>query len=180
MHGLMRKLVRCAAVWLVMAGATTSVAVAQQSTSATSQSQTGAASSLVGAWRLVSWDERLADGTTRHNPRTVGSLIYSDSGRMCAVIMDPNRPSWRGRPDDAQVRTAWDGFVAYCGAYEVNAAEGFVVHHVDLEKSPAIVGAKRKRWFTFDGPNRLVLRIDQPENVGTIAESRLIWERVTR
>lgn len=144
------------------------------------QAARDAGASLVGAWRLVSWEDRLADGTTRRNARTVGSLIYSDTGRMCAVIMDPNRPVWRGRPQDAEVRTAYDGLVAYCGAYELHAAEGFVVHQVDIEKSPAIVGVKRKRWFTFDGPNRLVLRIDQAELQNTTAESRLIWERVTQ
>jgi len=140
--------------------------------------QTADAPALVGAWRLVSWDERLDDGTMRRNPRTVGSLMYSDSGRMCGVIMDPNRPGWRGRPQDAEVRVAWDGLVTYCGNYEVHASEGFVVHHVDIEKSPSLIGIDRKRWFTFEGPNRLVLRVDPAENQGTTAESRLTWERV--
>jgi hypothetical protein len=58
---------------------------------------------LVGAWRLVSWEARLADGSTRKNPMSTGSLIYSDSGRMCAMLMDPNRAKWTGQPDDAQV-----------------------------------------------------------------------------
>src|SRR5262249_36125186 len=120
----------------------------------------------------------LTDGTVRRNPRTVGSLMYSDTGRMCGVIMDPNRPAWRSRPQDAEVRAAFDGFVAYCGAYDLHAADGFVVHHVDIEKSPSLVGIARKRWFTFDGPDRLVLRIDAAEIQGSIAESRLTWERV--
>lgn len=136
--------------------------------------------SLVGAWRLVSWDERLADGTTRRSPRRVGSLMYSDSGRMCGVIMDPDRPAWRSLPQDGEVRVAFDGLVSYCGAYEVHAAEGFVVHHVDIEKSPGAVGANRKRWFAFEGPDRLVLRVDPAETDPAIAESRLIWERVKR
>jgi hypothetical protein len=41
------------------------------------------ASKLVGAWRLVSWETRLADGTLRSNPMNTGSLIYSDAG-ACA------------------------------------------------------------------------------------------------
>jgi adenosylhomocysteine nucleosidase len=136
--------------------------------------------SLVGAWRLVSWDERLKDGTVRRNPRTTGSLLYADSGRMCAVIIDPDRPVYRSRPDEAQVRAAFDGLVAYCGVYELHAPEGFVVHHVDIEKTPSAIGIHRKRWFVFEGANRLVLRIDAAENGPAISESRLTWERVTR
>lgn len=136
------------------------------------------ATSLVGAWRLVSWTERLADGTSRRNPRSVGSLMYSDSGRMCGVIMDPDRPAWKSRrPEDAEVRAAFDGFVAYCGTYELHAADGFVVHHVDIEKSPSSVGITRKRWVQFLGPNRLSLRIDPAENGANVAESVLVWQR---
>jgi hypothetical protein len=138
-----------------------------------------AAGSLVGAWRLVSWTERLKDGTSRQNPRTVGSLMYSDSGRMCGVIIDPRRPAWRGRPpEDGEVRAAFDGLVAYCGTYDLHTDEGFVIHHVDIEKSPGSVGMTRKRWFEFAGPNRLSLRIDPAENGANIAEAVLVWERV--
>jgi len=100
---------------------------------------------------------------------------------MCATIMNPDRPAWRSRrPDDGEVRAAFEGLVAYCGTYDLHAAEGFVVHHVDVEKSPASVGIARKRWFRFEGPNRLTLRVDPPENAAGIVESVLEWERVSR
>ena len=48
---------------------------------------------LVGAWRLVSIEQRMRDGTKRPSPRFgpngIGYLIYSESGRMCAVLTDP-------------------------------------------------------------------------------------------
>ena len=135
---------------------------------------------LVGAWRLVSWEARLADGSTRKNPMSTGSLIYSDSGRMCAMLMDPTRTKWTGQPDDAQVRAAWNGVAAYCGPYDVHADEGFVLHHVEFEKTPSIVGTIRKRWFTFDDAGRLTLRVDPAENGPNVVENRLVWERVSR
>lgn len=119
---------------------------------------------LVGAWRLVSWEARLADGSTFRNPMNTSSPIYSDSWRMCAMLMDPNRAKWTGRPDAAQVR----------------AAEGFVLHHVEFEQTPSIVGTIRKRWLTFDDAGRLTLRIDPAENGPNVVESRLVWERVSR
>jgi hypothetical protein len=139
--------------------------------------QEPAANALVGAWRLVSWEMTQADGSVRKSPMSVGSLMYSDSGRMCGVLMDPNRRMPSRPPTDEDIRSAYSGIVAYCGTYEVDARAGFVVHHVDLEKSPASVGINRKRWFTLEG-NRLSLRIDPAELQPGQKESRLVWERV--
>lgn len=135
------------------------------------------AKALVGAWRLVSWETTQADGSVRKSPMSVGSLMYSDSGRMCGVLMDPNRKTPSRPPTDEEIRSAYNGIVAYCGTYEVDTKAGFVVHHVDLEKSPSNVGINRKRWFTLEG-NRLSLRIDAAELPATQKESRLVWERV--
>ena len=132
---------------------------------------------LIGAWRLVSWETTQADGTVRKSPMSVGSLMYSDSGRMCGVLMDPTRKTPSRPPTDEEIRAAYNGIVAYCGTYEVDEKAGFVVHHVDLEKSPANIGISRKRWFTLEG-NRLSLKIDVAELPTTQKESRLVWERV--
>ena len=39
-------------------------------------------------------------------------------------------------------------------------------------------GSERKRWFAFDGPDRLKLTIDPAERSATLQDSSLIWERV--
>lgn len=141
-----------------------------------------AAARFVGAWRLVSWEERLPDGTVRPNrvigPKGIGSIMYSDSGRMCAMLMNPERAGWpaEGLPSDAAVRTAFDGFVAYCGTYEVNDKEHYVVHHVEMDKAPNIVGTDRRRSFVFSG-NRLALTLPSPPREGA-TQSTLTWERV--
>jgi len=132
---------------------------------------------LVGAWRLVSWETTQADGTVRKSPMSVGSLMYSDSGRMCGVLMDPTRKTPSRPPTDEDIRAAYNGIVAYRGTYEVDAKAGFVIHHVDLEKSPANIGINRKRWLALEG-NRLSLKIDAAELPATQKESRLVWERV--
>jgi hypothetical protein len=144
------------------------------------QPDVSGANALAGAWRLVSWQEHLASGATRSSRFTTGSLIYSDSGRICAQLMDPQRPKLSQSPTDAEIRASYQGFVAYCGRYDVHAKEGFVIHHVELDKSPNVVGRERKRWFRFEGPNRLVLKIDAAELGQGLAESTLTWERVTK
>ena len=139
---------------------------------------------FVGMWRLVSWPQRLADGTTRQDPRSVAYIIYTDTGHMCSVGMAPDRARWRSEtaPTESEALLAMGGagLYAYCAKVEVHAAEGFVLHHVEIDKSPNAVGRTRKRWFTFQGPNRVALRIDTPELTPPLVESTLIWERVEK
>jgi hypothetical protein len=49
-----------------------------------------------------------------------------------------------------------------------------------FERSPNNVGIVRKRWFTFHGPERVSLRVDEPELIPPIVESVLTWEGVPK
>jgi hypothetical protein len=144
------------------------------------RSSDGLPKQFVGTWRLASWTLRLADGTMSPDPKTVAYLIYSEAGRMCYVSMKPDRPKWKleTAPTSEEALSAITGLSAYSAAVEVHEAEGFVIHHVDVERVPNVVGRKRKRWFRFDGPNRLTLRVDAAELVAPVVESTLVWERV--
>jgi len=148
------------------------------------QSQDDIAKQFVGMWRLVSWPQRLADGTMRQNPLSVGYIIYTDTNHMCYVSMNPNRPKWNSAraPTESEALSAMGntGFSAYCATVEIHANEGFVLHHVDVDKVPNNVGRIRKRWFTFQGRDRVSLRIDTPELNPPVVESTLTWERVTK
>src|SRR5207249_10315593 len=89
-------------------------ALSSASFHALAQSQDDIAKQFVGMWRLVSWTQRLADGTTRQNPQSVGYIIYTDTNRMCVVAMDPNRPKWKAEtaPTDAEAMSAIRGLLA--------------------------------------------------------------------
>lgn len=150
-------------------------------TYAQAQGDAAVARQLAGVWRLVSWPLRLADGTTRQNPKTVSYLIYTDNGYMCWEGMNPNRAQWgsASMPTPAEMKSSLGiDFNAYCGKVEIYAKEGFILHHVEIDKSPNYVGMARKRWFTFEGPNRVSLRVDPSENDPPVVESTLIWERI--
>ncbi|MGD2166961.1 MAG: lipocalin-like domain-containing protein [Gammaproteobacteria bacterium] len=167
----------------IFAGATL-IAVAGLNTA---QAQSGlsneqALSRLAGVWTLVDWDETLADGTTRKHGVTDGRIIYSEIGEMCAVVMDPDRAQWKsaGAPSPAEALAGTDSrvFYAYCARAEMHADEGFALHHTTIDKIPNNVGAVRKRWFRFLGPDRIELRIDEAELRDPVVRSELIWERV--
>ena len=146
------------------------------------QSQDDITKQFVGMWRLVSHPQRLADGTVRQSPNSVGYIIYTDTHHMCYVAMDPNRPKWNSAtaPTESEAISGIVGFSAYCATVEIHAKEGFVLHHVEIERVPNMVGRVRKRWFTFQGPNRVSLRIDTPELTSNVVEDTLIWERVEK
>ena len=137
---------------------------------------------LVGAWKLVSTEQRLRDGKVRpsplYGPNGVGYLVYSESGRMCAMLMDPNRVPWKAddSPTEAELRSTFEHFVAYCGRYEVSEKEKAVIHHVEMDLTPNSAGSDRKRYAVLEG-NRLTLRPAEPLPTGVL-EYTLTWERI--
>jgi hypothetical protein len=146
------------------------------------QSTGDVAAQFIGTWRLVSWTQRLSDGASRSDPRNVGYIIYSDAGYMCYSSMAADRTRWKSDNPTAEEALAAMGvpYNAYCARVEVHAEEGFVIHHVEVDKSPNMIGRTRKRWFTFQGRDRLALRIDPSELAPPIVESTLVWERVRK
>ena len=135
-----------------------------------------------GAWKFVSAIQTLADGSTKPSPGYgiggVGNIIYTPQGRMMVFIMDPSRApfAFEAHPTEPELRTSTKGFLTYGGRYEVHAAEGYVLHHVDLEPVPNRVGITLKRFFSFEG-NRLILRAAPPLPQG-VTEYAITWERL--
>jgi hypothetical protein len=136
---------------------------------------------IVGTWRLVAARQRLTDGSVRPDPqpgaRGVGYIMYDPTGHMCVVLANPDRPAWKApkSPTDAEVRSAFEGLVAYCGAYETNEERHYVIHHVEADREPALLGTDRTRLATVTA-TRLVLRpLDLPPGV---AEWTVEFQRV--
>jgi len=145
------------------------------------QSANSLRAQLVGTWRLVSASQRLADGMVRLDPQTgpkgVGYLIYTDTGHVCVVVNNSERSRWASvqAPTEAELRNAFDGLGAYGGTFEVNEAERYVVHHVEVDRVPNSTGTDRKRFCSFSG-NRLVLRA-APPLPADVKEWTIVWER---
>ncbi len=148
------------------------------------KSKTSLEAQLIGTWRLVSATQRLSDGTVRPDPqpgpRGTGYIMYTESGRMCTVLGNPDRPKWKvqATPTDTEVRSALDGLVAYCGTFDVNESERYVTHHIEMDRVPNIVGTDRKRYITLDG-NHLILRPAPPLPPG-VSEWTVEFERVSK
>ena len=163
-------------VWsiLLVSGSLTSASRAQ--------SQDDIAKQFAGMWRLVSNPTRLADGTTREGSNTVGYAFFdSNGGHMCFLSMNPNRPRWKSaRPTPEEGLSAIQGLGAYCATIEIHAKEGFMVRHYEINQTPNAVGGETKRWLTFQGPDRMSLRVDPSELNPPVVETTFVWERVVK
>jgi hypothetical protein len=130
---------------------------------------------LIGTWRLVSFEETLPDGRRvyPYGRDPLGMLIYTDAGYMCVQIMRRDR---RPLPNVVfaemsadEVKQAVGGFTGFCGTYSVDSNNRVVVHQVECHVLPGSVGKDLRRTYDLEG-DRLVLRPSPNRSV--------TWERV--
>ena len=93
---------------------------------------------------------------------------------------DPDRPTWKSAagPTPEEAVTTLRGVNSYCATLEVHATEGFMDRHYDINQNPNQVGRATRRWFSFQGPDKLTLRVDDAELNKPVVETLFIWERV--
>lgn len=141
-----------------------------------------AANELVGTWALVATEWRRADG--RHanpfGPNAVGVLAYDDAGNMSAQVMRAERPA--PPPDHANgietaMASAFAGYIAYFGTYEIDRATSVVRHHVIGSAFPSWVGSVPNRRFMIDG-DRLTLSDSVSAADETAVEASTVWQRI--
>ncbi len=137
---------------------------------------------LVGTWALVATEWRREDG--RHGnpfgPNAVGVLTYDAAGNMSAQVMRADRAAAAAdQPDgiETAMMSAFAGYIAYFGTYEVDEARSVVVHTVIGSAFPAWVGATPNRRFAIEG-DRLTLSDSVTAADGTPVEASTAWQRV--
>jgi hypothetical protein len=133
---------------------------------------------LVGNWTLVSYVTEHPDGS-RGKPYgdAIGRLSYDGRGNMAGQVMRPGRLAVAPAQWGAQeVRSAYAGYIAYFGTYEVNAAGDSVVHHVHGALNPGWVGGDQVRRMRFDG-DLLILSTEVVKG-GALVRHTLTWKKL--
>ncbi|MDP1571518.1 MAG: lipocalin-like domain-containing protein [Vicinamibacterales bacterium] len=141
--------------------------------------------SLVGTWRLVRFESRVADGQVRHpmGERVEGQMVYTEAGRISTHIMRAGRAAFasgdRARGTDAETREAFVGYLAYYGTYAVDAAAGTIHHHIAGASFPNWIGTTQVRQFVIDG-DELTITTPPLQAAGEALTTVLVWARVSR
>lgn len=114
--------------------------------------------SLVGTWRIERMTDTGADGQMRYpyGEHPKGYIVYDPTGHLHVQVMrTPPTPPFASGDDakgsDAEVRAAYQGYVAYFGRYRVDAGKGMVVHQVEGSLMPGYTGTDQPRPFRIEG-----------------------------
>ncbi len=93
----------------------------------------------------------------------------------------PDRPAFAANDILAGIidekARAYESFIAYCGTYSLNEAEGVVVHHLEWSLFPNWTGTDQRRFFAIEG-DRLTLTTPPFRRSGHPVTAKLVWERM--
>jgi Lipocalin-like domain len=139
--------------------------------------------SIVGVWRLVSFEFRKEDGNVIYpfGAQARGSFIYTESGRFSIQLMRIDRPRFviadqmQGTPEE--IEASYKGSISYFGTYEVDTENGVILHHVEGSIFPNMEGTEQRRFFEVT-ENQLQLRSPSFSVGGERAVGMIVWERV--
>ena len=136
---------------------------------------------FVGTWKLVSSEFRRSDGQVIYpmGKDATGRAMFDASGYMSAHIMRPGRLAFaigdnhKGTP--AEIKTAFEGYVAYYGTYKVDEQERTITTQVEGSLFPNWIGTGQKRFYEFSG-NRMTLSSPLMHIGGEQVTAQMIWE----
>jgi hypothetical protein len=121
---------------------------------------------FVGSWRLVSLEEKGADGQI-HAADCSGMLVFTREGRMSVQVMYASQePAAAAAP----VAYAQGGYEASFGRYQVDPFTRTFVYHVEGALVRSLVGKDLARSFELAG-NRLTVKPASPNE-----HWKVVWE----
>ncbi len=137
--------------------------------------------SIVGAWRLISFHGRSANGDLRPalGENAQGLLVYTAQGCMIAILSEFGRPPFRspdfrgGTPDEALA--AVNSYISYSGRYTVDG--NTVTHRVEMSLFPNWIGQDQVRNLKIS-EDQLTLTTPPFLLSGSDWTFELVWERV--
>ena len=137
---------------------------------------------LLGTWTLVSWTQLVGDveepGLLGRDP--VGQFMFAPDGHMCFSAMRRTRSNLAGSGPQAgtpeEKAAAYDGYVGYCGRYDVSEEERSVTFRLELSSFPNWTGTTQKRFVEVTGTR---LRVNTPPIPvrGKQMVTTVVWER---
>jgi hypothetical protein len=144
-------------------------------------------SELLGAWKLRRVDALRSDGRTFPplGEHVTGTLAYLASGEMVVAWGREDRPAAKNpsAPTDGEYRAMVENyFSAYFGTFELDAAGGKILHHINGGLEPDASGHTVVRDVELRGDTLVLTQPPGPCSrafAGECAEGELIRLRLT-
>lgn len=145
---------------------------------------------FVGTWKIMRYEVMKPDGNpVPYLAHPIGYLHYTADGFMFATVTvtdraklgitlqelgSPKRPWWKGSYWRAIMNylKAASQYFTYAGRYEI--INNTVVHQVELDLIPDLMGKERVRTFEFPDEDTLILWAEDIPG----QKQKLTWQRV--
>jgi hypothetical protein len=136
---------------------------------------------FIGTWRLVSAEFQMSgEKTFPLGEHPEGLLIYDDCGNVAVRLMQPGRRPLAsgdqrgGTPEE--IREAFEGYVAYFGAFTVDPGAGTVTHQLQGSLLPNWIGGSQIRFYKIEA-GTLTLRTPPIQSGGREITGVLVWRK---
>src|SRR5690606_4308548 len=142
---------------------------------------------LIGAWKLVSYEERPTDGSEsfypmRENPK--GIIMYTPDGYMSAQLMHPVRKNFESgdwfRGTDSEYREEGSTYIAYTGPFHVDEEKKTLEHSMFISLFPSWTGQTQPRVVRLEGDYLHLSTAAPIMSSGKEVNSHLTWIRANK
>jgi len=143
--------------------------------------RTSIANQLAGTWRLVSYQEKMENGSVQnpYGETPQGIAIFEPGGYVSVQIMKIPRvsfPAGYERATAEQVKAVHEAYLAYYGSWAVDEGHSEVVENIRGSNQPYLNNQITTQRFDFDG-KRLNLRTVF-DNHGDQHSILFVWEKI--
>lgn len=142
---------------------------------------------LIGAWELISYEERSVDDSTsfyRMGEKPMGIIMYTPDGFMSAQFMEGDRKPFASgdwfRGTDEEYRQAASSYLAYSGPFHVDEEQKIVTHSMFVSIFPNWIGQTQPRAVRIEGDDLYLSSVSPFHVPGKTVNVCLHWRRASK
>jgi hypothetical protein len=142
---------------------------------------------LIGAWKLLSYEERPVDGSASFFPMSetpMGIIMYTPDGFMSAQLMQPNRRPFESgdwfKGTDEEYKQEASTYIAYSGPFHVDEEKKALTHSMFVSLFPNWLGQTQPRVVRIEGDDLYLSTASPIHSGGKTVNSYLHWRRASK
>jgi len=143
--------------------------------------------SLIGAWKLISYEERPTDGSPSFYPMSKnpkGIIMYTPDGFMSAQLMHPERKDFESGDwfdgTDEEYKQEASTYIAYTGPFHVDEEKKTLSHTMFISLFPNWTGQTQPRVVKLEGDYLYLSTASPIISSGKEVNSYLVWKRASK